>query len=131
MKLRISGLLAIAAFLVAGLLGAAQSLAQNAYITNASSDTVSVIDTTTNAVSATIPVGFFPVGGEPFGVAVSPDGREVYLTNNGSSGIVSVIDATTNTVKATIPVGSFPVGVAVARTAARSTSQIRAPPPCR
>jgi hypothetical protein len=46
MKLRTSGLLVIAGFLVACLLGAAQSLAQNAYITNASSDTVSVIDTT-------------------------------------------------------------------------------------
>ena len=50
MKLRISGLLAIATFV---LLGSAQSLAQNAYITNGS-NSVSVIDTATNTVTATI-----------------------------------------------------------------------------
>jgi hypothetical protein len=43
MKLRISGLLGIAAFALAGLLGSGQSLAQNAYITNTGSNTVSVI----------------------------------------------------------------------------------------
>jgi YVTN family beta-propeller protein len=58
MKLRISGLLAIVAFLVACLLGAAQSLAQNAYITNGYSNSVSVIDTATNTVTATIAAGF-------------------------------------------------------------------------
>jgi len=68
MNLRISGL--IAAFAFAGILGSAASLAQNAYITNAGSNTVSVIDTSTNQVTTTIPVGSFPDG-----VAVSPDGR--------------------------------------------------------
>lgn len=33
-----------------------------------------------------------PVGGEPWGVAISPDGRRVYVANWGS-GTVSVIDA--------------------------------------
>jgi YVTN family beta-propeller protein len=64
MRFRISGLLAIAAF-VACLLGSAESLAQNAYITNSGDNTVSVIDTATNTVTATI-----PVGNSPFGVAV-------------------------------------------------------------
>ncbi len=100
MKLRISGLLAIAAFAVAGLLGSAQSLAQNAYITNYGSNTVSVIDTATNTVTATIPVGI-----DPYGVAVTPDGSKVYVANVGSN-TVSVIDTATNTVTATIPVGS-------------------------
>jgi YVTN family beta-propeller protein len=62
MSLRISGLLAIAAFALAGLLGSAQSLAQNAYITNFNSASVSVIDTATNAVTATIGVGNSPLG---------------------------------------------------------------------
>jgi YVTN family beta-propeller protein len=107
MKLRISGLLALAGLALACLLGSAQSLAQNAYITNGE-NTVSVIDTATNAVTATIPVGRFP-----FAVAVTADGSRVYVANNNSPGTVSVIDTASNTVIATIPVGSGPIGVAV------------------
>src|SRR6516165_8669217 len=110
MNLRISGL--IAAFALAGLLGRTQSRAQNAYITNSSSDNVSVIDTEKNKVTATI-VGSFV---SPYGVAVSPNGRKVYITNSltsvGNSN-VSVIDTEKNKVIATIPVGSEPGGVAV------------------
>jgi YVTN family beta-propeller protein len=97
----------IGAFALAGLLGSAQSLAQNAYITNLGSNSVSVIDTATNTVTATIPVG---VG--PYGVAVSQDGSKLYVTNE-TSDTVSVIDTATNTVIATIPVGTTPRGVAV------------------
>src|SRR5258708_20237776 len=61
-----------------------------------------------NAVRGTIPVP------RPGGVAVSPDGSKVYVTNSlPFTGTVSVIDAATNTVSATIPVGPFPGGVAV------------------
>ena len=70
MKLR----LLVAAFALAGLLGSGQSLAQNAYITSQSSGTVSVVDTVTNMVTATIPVGV-----DPFGVAVTPDGSKVFV----------------------------------------------------
>lgn len=52
MKRRISGLLASTLFMIACLFGGAQSLAQNAYIPNGNSDTVSVIDTATNTVTA-------------------------------------------------------------------------------
>jgi YVTN family beta-propeller protein len=104
MKLRISGLLAIATFV---LFGAAQSLAQNAYITNFGSNSVSVIDTVMNAVIATI-----PVGGEPYGVTVSPNGSKVYIADLGSN-TVSVIATATNTVIATVGIAGEPVGVAV------------------
>jgi len=87
--------------------------------------TVSVIDTATNTVIATIPVGF-----EPVGVAVTPDGSKVYITNNNSS-TVSVIDTVTNTVTATIPVGLFPFGVAVTPDGSRSTSRTSTPTPYR
>jgi YVTN family beta-propeller protein len=107
MKLRISGLLAIAAFALAGVLGSAQSLAQNAYITNSGANTVSVIDTATNSVTTTI-----PVGDHPYGVAVTPDGSKVYV-GNWFPGTVSVIETATNKVTATIPVGSIPWGMAV------------------
>src|SRR5712671_688732 len=90
------------ALTLACLLAPASTRAQNAYITNQSSSTVSVIDTATDTVIATIPVDL-----TPFGVAVSPDGSKVYVTNI-SSNTVSVIDTATNTVSATIPVGLPP-----------------------
>ena len=56
------------------------------YVANeAVNGTVSVIDTATNVVSATIAVGRHPVG-----VAVKPDGSKVYVANRGN-GTVSVI----------------------------------------
>ncbi len=67
--------------------------------------TVSVIDAT-NKVVATIKVGL-----APFGVAVTPDGSTVYVTNLNNT--VSVIATATNAVSATISVGNGPVGVAV------------------
>ena len=54
-----------------------------------------MIDTVTNAVSATIPIGDPPLGG----VAVTPDGSKVYVTSIVAN-TVSVIDAATNTVTA-------------------------------
>ncbi|MDA7843932.1 beta-propeller fold lactonase family protein, partial [Pontimonas sp.] len=78
-----------------------------AYVANWAIGTVSVINTTTNAVDATI-----TVGSNPSGVASSPDGTKVYVTNY-NDGTVSVINTTTNAVDATITVGSEPYGVAV------------------
>ena len=78
-----------------------------AYVTNEDDNNVSVINTITNAVIATIPVGT-----QPRAAAVSPDGTRVYITNIGS-GNVSVINTTTNTVIATIGVGSAPQGIIV------------------
>ena len=96
------------------LLGSAQSFGQNAYIANALSDDVSVIDTKTNtAIGAPIPVGNLP-----WGVAVSPNGTRVYVTNI-NSGTVSVIDTRTNTAVATFPAGHNPYGVAVSPDGAR------------
>src|SRR5215471_10814327 len=89
------------------------AIAQNAYITNQGvypnfSNSVTVIDTTTNKVVTTVDVGLAPAG-----VAVTPDGSKVYVANRAVSGTVSVIDTATNAVSATIAVGSNPVGVAV------------------
>ncbi len=68
---------------------------------------MSVIDTSSNTVVATV-----PVGSDPYGVAVNPLGTPVYVSNYGSN-TVSVIDTSSNTVVATIGVGSQPYGVAV------------------
>ncbi|MEO8101152.1 MAG: choice-of-anchor D domain-containing protein, partial [Betaproteobacteria bacterium] len=96
-------------------LSATSSLAGNgvsatgpyAYIANRTDNTVSVIDTPTNSVVATIPVGV-----NPYGVAVNPAGSRVYVSNQNASS-VSVIDAASNTVVATVPVGINPLGLAV------------------
>ena len=84
-----------------------------AYITNTGNNTVSVIDTATNTVTATIPVGT-----DPFGVGVSPDGSRVYVANGQPSNSVSVIDTNPsspsfNTVIVTVAVGRDAEGLAV------------------
>jgi YVTN family beta-propeller protein len=82
--------------------------AQTAYITNATSHDVSVVNIATNAVAATI-----PVGNSPQGVSVNSDGSKVYIANGSFTGTVSVINAATNTVTTTIPVGHYPSGISV------------------
>jgi len=78
-----------------------------AYITNGESNNISVIDTTTNKVTATISAGSNPVG-----AAINPSGTKVYVAN-AKSNDVSVIDTATNAVIATVPVERSPKGIAV------------------
>jgi YVTN family beta-propeller protein len=66
-----------------------------------------VVNTRFNTLFSTIPVGLFP-----FGVAATPDGGKVYVTNQDAN-TVSVIDPGRDIVKATMGVGSGPVGVDV------------------
>ncbi|WP_153538642.1 beta-propeller fold lactonase family protein [Streptomyces sp. RB17] len=81
----------------------------NAYVANFASNTVSVIDTASNTVVGS-PV---PVGTNPAGVAITPDGRHAYVTNQTSND-VSVIDTASNTVVGSpIPVGTNPFGIAI------------------
>jgi|GEM_PF-1374876 len=108
-------------FGVNGLTALPVSAAPFAYVTNNTSRSVSVIDTaTSNTVVDTVAV---PVGTRPYGVAVAPDGKRVYVGNHflrsefepsGSS--VSVIDTTTtpNTVVDTVVLDDTSQGVAVA-----------------
>jgi PGF-pre-PGF domain-containing protein len=69
-----------------------------AYISN-QDGTISVLDTTNSTITATV-----NVGGYPSGVAVSPDGKKVFVANYLSN-TVSVITTTTNTVTANVDVG--------------------------
>ena len=78
-----------------------------AYVANLGGG-VSVIDTATNTVAATVQVGIGPQG-----VAITPNGAFAYVANFDSNN-VSVIDTATNAVVATVPVGIGPFGVAVA-----------------
>jgi YVTN family beta-propeller protein len=72
---------------------------------------VAVVDTVTNAVAQTIQVEATPFGGTLTGVAVTPDGKYVYVPQVSNS--VAVIDTLSNTIVKTIPVGASPAGVAV------------------
>src|SRR5688572_19372268 len=81
-----------------------------AYVTNGDSDNVSVIDTATNTVTTTVPVGSFPSD-----VAITPDGAFAYVVNRGfgDPSDVSVIDTASNTVTATVAVGRRPTRIAI------------------
>ena len=82
-------------------------------MTNASSNTVSVIDTATNTVIETTPVGT-----QPFGVAINHIGTTAYAANAGApSNSISVIDIGSNVVVDTVPVGNSPRQAVVALTA--------------
>jgi len=75
-------------------------------VTNSLDGTVSIIDMATNTVTTTIKVGM-----SPFEVAVSPDGKNMYVANGGDN-TASVIDTATNRVMATVNVGGMPEGIA-------------------
>jgi len=81
--------------------------APKAYVGNFKDNTVSVIDTATRTVVATVPV----VAG-PHGMSVTPDGRRVFVSGDSASG-VSVIDTANDRVIQTIEVGKSPHGVAM------------------
>ena len=66
---------------------------------------VSVINTSTNTVTTTVPVGTGPEGVAV--TPVTPSGSTVYVANLGAN-TTSVINTATNTVTTTIPVGSEP-----------------------
>jgi autotransporter-associated beta strand protein/YVTN family beta-propeller protein len=80
----------------------------DAYITDPLSGKVFVFNTATNtSVGAPILAGSLPIG-----VAVSPDGRYTYVTNNDNS-TLSIIDTVTHVVVGSTNVGTGPIGVAV------------------
>ncbi len=88
---------------------AVNSTTHMAYVANESTTAgaVSVVDGSTNAISATV-----PVGSKPDGIAVDASANTVYVSN-GPDGTVSIINAATNTVTATVPVGTSPDAIAV------------------
>jgi YVTN family beta-propeller protein len=77
------------------------------YLTNGGDANVMVIDTATDKVVATI-----PVGRRPWNMALTRDGAKLYVAN-GRSNSVSVIDTVKNTRIKDIPVGDTPWGVTI------------------
>lgn len=84
------------------------------YVSNSSSNTVSIIDMLLGQVIATI-----PVGSRPSDVALGANGTRAYVTNAGSN-TVSVLDTTTHSVVASIPVGPAPASVALSPNGTRA-----------
>ncbi len=76
-----------------------------AYAADGDSNQVAVIDTETDSVIATI-----PVGDEPWRAYASPDGTKMMVPNNGDQ-TVSVIDTKTNKVISTFPGGEDMTGI--------------------
>jgi YVTN family beta-propeller protein len=107
--MRFNALRAIAGIIVLTAAAISPAGAQNAFITNTSDNTVSIIDVPSGTV-----IGAVPVGSEPQGVAVAPNGTTAYVTNLFGPSL-SVIDAAQfpQVVTATISTGAFPPGVAL------------------
>ncbi len=78
-----------------------------AYVSNGSSNTVSVLDLVYLRQDRTL-----RVGNDPTGITASPNRDEVYVVNT-QSGSVSVIDTNRNDVVASIPVGAMPYFISV------------------
>ena len=88
-------------------LAGAGQLTPFAYVTQRDVSIVSVINTSTNIVVATVPVN------GPEDVAITPDGRFAYVTTEQSEGSVFAINTSTNAVAGTVRVGRCPKGIAV------------------
>lgn len=84
----------------------ATSDAKRIYTANIRSNTVTVFDSTTPPMK----VLQIPVGNQPEGIDLSPDGKELWVGQN-TEGKITVIDTATNKVKESIQTGGVPIRV--------------------
>jgi YVTN family beta-propeller protein len=87
---------------------APQVLARVVYSANYDNDTISAIDTGSNQVVG-LPIS---VGDGPYAMAITPNGKTLYVGNSNSEDI-SVVDIQTNQIVATIPTGYSAASMAV------------------
>ncbi|GAA2235185.1 hypothetical protein GCM10009851_20260 [Herbiconiux moechotypicola] len=96
-----------------------------AYVANTFEGTVSVIDTVSREVTATIPHGATSIGDGPSSVAIDEAGRKAYVVNYNSD-TVSVIDIPTNRVLKVLPhdstrgIGAHPSAIEIDTTLRRA-----------
>jgi YVTN family beta-propeller protein len=76
-------------------------------VTSGGKGTVQVIDTASNAIVKEV-----AVGRRPWNMALTPDGKKLYVAA-GRSNAVAVVDTDTYAKVADIPVGELPWGVAI------------------
>ena len=80
-----------------------------AYVANTTDDSISVINTTTNTIAATILIG---AAAMPYGLDIDQRGERLYVTTPGRDSL-TVIDCATNQIVGNVPVGNDPNGIAV------------------
>ena len=78
-----------------------------AYVANKGYFNVYAINAVNNSITSTI-----DVGSNPYGVCISPDGKNVYISNLVDT-TVSVINTVTNTTVTKIAVGTLPLGISI------------------
>ena len=94
----------------------------NVYVTNDGDDTVSIIDTTVNAVIGTVGIS------DPAALAVSPDGTRLYALSGFNPATVHVVDTSTRAILASVPLGVVQAyGMALTPDGSRPTSPLTAP----
>jgi YVTN family beta-propeller protein len=76
-----------------------------AYVATGDANSVTVLDTATDKIIRTIPVGL-----DPWRAYASPNGKHMIVPNNGDQ-TVSIIDAKSHTLVATLPAGADMTGV--------------------
>jgi phospholipase C len=79
-----------------------------AYVPGIVGGNIAIFNTSTYALVSSITSGFT----NPYGVAATPDGAEVWVTDSGTN-IVSVITTATNAITGTVVVGIYPHGIAI------------------
>jgi len=70
-------------------------------------DILLVLDTTSHKPIAQISMK------APHGIAITPDGQRLYITNSGANQTVTVVDSSTNVIIETIKVGNTPTGMII------------------
>jgi YVTN family beta-propeller protein len=85
---------------------------EHVYVASGNDQSLTVVDTAVNQVTATIPIA----AGPPQFLTFAPDGRTLYVTvsnNQGTIHAIDVLDTASNAVIATIPQPGMPLRVAV------------------
>jgi YVTN family beta-propeller protein len=93
---------------------AVSSDGERAYVTNYASSNLSIVDTTSKEVIASVETGSSPVG-----VAVSPDGADAYVANSFSNSVTVIDTKTFATRRIALPHHTYPSSIAISPDGAR------------
>jgi len=85
---------------------------QHAYVNAENDGNIGIIDLTKNEMTGTVALGT-PGQVKPMGLALSADGKKLYVTTGKGKSVV-VVDTTTNQILTTFEVGQRPWGIAIA-----------------
>src|SRR5262249_11100407 len=90
------------------------------YVANGDSDSISVVDTRSDAVTSTVDLAPYrgaPVGTQPNALAVSADARALYVANAGDNDVAVVELGRRPHVEGLIPTAWYPTGVVLSHDA--------------